>query len=334
MKIQFLTASDTSLAEENPSLLDKIKAELHACVECEEVNAPAQADAIVLHEATSFKEWRYIEKLRRDPVIGQFPEKTYTINTDDSSAGLLRGLYTSLAAPRFDSRIHRAVPFPTCLNERVLERRDESWGDRRYLASWRGNTRSNPMRRKLVDQFAEDPHFRVEATDSWFNHGPEEKDAYVDLLLFSKFSLCPAGWASVSFRIYESMALGIAPVIIANDFVPPTGPDWPAFALILKERELLQLETLLEQIEAEYRERGRLAKSAWTQFFSPEAVHGYYAGALLDCIRSAPRGSRAAELKRWSSFRMYWTNRWTAPQRVANKIAKLRGYTGADSLAP
>jgi len=130
MKIQFLTASDTSLAEENPSLLDKIKAELQACVECEEVNAPAQADAIVLHEATSFKEWRYIEKLRRDPVIGQFPEKTYTINTDDSSAGLLRGLYTSLAAPRFDSRIHRAVPFPTCLNERVLERRDESWGDR------------------------------------------------------------------------------------------------------------------------------------------------------------------------------------------------------------
>jgi hypothetical protein len=324
MKIQFLTASDSSLAEENPALLDKVKGEIHARAACVEVADPAQADAIVVHEATSFKEWRYIEKLRGDPIIGQFPHKTYTINTDDSAAGLLRGLYTSLGAPRFDARFHRAIPFPTCLNERVLERRDEVWGDRRYLASWRGNTRSNPMRKKLIDQFAEDPRFRIEATDSWFNHGSDEKNAYVDLLLFSKFSLCPAGWASVSFRIYESMALGIAPVILANDFVPPAGPDWPSFALIFKDRQLPKLETLLMQKEGEYRERGRLAKIAWNQFFNPDVIHGYYADSLLDCIRSAPAGSRDTEFKRWSSFRMHWTNRWTALQRLGNKFAKLR----------
>jgi hypothetical protein len=236
----------------------------------------------------------------------------------------LRGLYTSLAAPRFDGRIHRAVPFPAVLNERVLERRDEVHEDRPFLASWRGNTRSNPMRRRLVDRFGGNPRFRIEATDSWFNHGSHEKDAYVDLLLSSKFSLCPAGWAAVSFRIYESMALGIAPVILADDFVPPAGPDWKAFALDLKERRLGELETFLLKNENGFRERGRRAKVEWERYFSPKAVHGYYADSLLDCIRSAPRGSREAEIKRWTSFKMRWTNRWTLPQRVANKLAKLR----------
>jgi hypothetical protein len=325
MKIQFLTSSDSSLAEENGSLLERVKAEAHARGECVEVADPEHADAIVLHEATSFKEWRYIGKLRDDPIIGQYPHKTYTINTDDSSAGLLRGLYTSLATPRFDARFHRAVPFPAVLNERVVERRGESRDDRRFLASWRGNTKSNPIRKKLVDQFAGNARFQIEATDSWFNHGADEKDAYVDLLLSSKFSLCPAGWASVSFRIYESMALGVAPVVIANAFVPPAGPDWAAFSLTLKECDLPELETLLNRTEPEFRERGQLAKAAWNRFFSPEAVHGYYADSLLDCIRSAPRGSRSEELKRWSSFRMRWTNRWTPLQRLGNKLARLRG---------
>jgi hypothetical protein len=324
MKIYFLTASDSELAEANPSLLDKIRAAIHARTECVEVRDPAQADAIVLHEATSFKEWRYIERLRGDAIIGQFPEKTYTINTDDSAAGLLRGLYTSLAAPRFDARIHRAVPFPAVLNERVLERRDETRDDRPFLASWRGNTKSNSIRKKLVERFAGDPRFRIEATDSWFNHASDEKDAYVDLLLSSKFSLCPAGWAAVSFRIYESMALGIAPVILADDFVPPVGPEWSAFALNLKESEFAELETFLLKKESEFRERGRAAKVEWERYFSPEAVHGYYADSLLDCIRSAPHGSKEAEITRWTSFKMRWTNRWTLPQRVANKLAKLR----------
>jgi hypothetical protein len=325
MKIQFLTLSDSSLAEENPSLLERIKAEIKARAECVEVTDPTQADAIVLHEATSHKDWRYIDKLREDPIIGQFPHKTYTINTDDGASGLLRGLYTSLATHRFDGRFHRAIPFPVVSNERVLERRDETPDDRRLLASWRGNTKSNPIRKKLIERFAGDPRFQIEATDSWFNHGADEKDAYVDLLQSSKFSLCPAGWASVSFRIFESMALGVAPVIIANGFVPPAGPDWAAFSLTLKENQLPELEALLIQKEPEYRERGRLAKSEWNRFFLPEALHLYYTDSLLDCIRSAPTGSRSEEFKRWSSFKMHWANRWTSLQRLGNKLVRLRG---------
>jgi hypothetical protein len=324
MKIQFLFVSSSDLASEDAALLEKVKAEMLAR-DCVEVFDSGQADAIVLNEAFSFKEWRYIRKLSGDPIVGRYPHKIYTINTDDSAAGLLRGIYTSLAVHRFDARFHRAVPYAACLNERVLQRIDEVQPERKYLAAWRGNTISHPIRKKLVRQLAGNPRFHVAATESWFNHDAGEKDAYVDLLLASKFSLCPAGWAPVTFRIYESMALGIAPVILADGFVPPNGPDWSSFALTWKESRLAELETLLAQNEKDYVKRGHLAKIAWERYFSPQNVHGYYADSLLECIRANPGSSRAAELKRWNSDGMAWANRWTIPQRLANKFAKWRG---------
>lgn len=325
MKIHFLSASGSALAAEDASLLEKVKAEMLARAGCVEVADPVQADAIVLNEATSFKEWRYIQKLSDDPVVGHFPHKTYTINTDDSSAGLLRGVYTSLAVHRFDARYHRAVPYASCLNDRVLARIGEARPAPQFLAAWRGNTISNPIRKKLVRQLAGNPRFHAAATESWFNHEASEKDAYVDLLLASKFSLCPAGWAPVTIRIYESMALGIAPVILAQGYVPPQGPDWPAFAFLWKESQLPEIETLLTQHEDRYLEMGRLAQAAWERFFSPQAVYGYHADALLECIRANPGSSPAAERSRWNSLQMRWANRWTIPQRLANKLARLRG---------
>ena len=107
-----------------------------------------------------------------------------------------------------------------------LERRVEPRPEAKYLGTWRGNTKSN---RKLRNQFLQGlprnfPVFLVETTASWLNHDISEKHHYVDVLLSGRFSLCPAGWAAVSFRIYESMALGICPVIIADELVPPNGP--------------------------------------------------------------------------------------------------------------
>src|SRR6185312_2738070 len=130
--------------------------------------------------------------------------------------------YTSLPKNRYNPEIHSILPYLSLPNELILDK--ESKIAPTFLATWRGNTKSNRIRKKVSKLYSDDPAFDIQSTKSWFNHSFEEKLLYKNSLINAKFSLCPAGWAPVTFRIYESMAAGRCPVIIADQFVPPTGP--------------------------------------------------------------------------------------------------------------
>ena len=167
------------------------------------------------------------------------------------------------------------------------------------------------------------PGFRIETTDSWLDHLADEKQTYVDLLLKSKFSLCPAGWAPVSFRIYESMALGRCPVIMADNFVPPAGPNWKEFALFLPEKQITTLPAFVTQHEQSYKELGAQALKAWNEFFRPEKIAKLYTQSVFSLVSSSPASSKEAELKRWRTFSLHWSNSWTLSQRLLNKVNRL-----------
>jgi hypothetical protein len=286
-----------------------------------EVTTPARADVLLMEETGSYKDFRYIEKLLNDPLISRFTEKIFTINTDDCATGLLRGLYTSLPGSRFNRSIHRAVPYLHYPNELVFTDRPDKI-DPYYLATWRGNTKSNSLRAKIISHFDSHNKFRFETTNSWLNHQTEEKQSYVDLMLDAKFSLCPAGWAPVSYRIYESMALGRCPVIIADQFVPPAGPHWNGFALMLPEKKLTTLYSLLETHEDQSRQLGQNALNAWNQYFCQSKIADYFVTSLLDLVRVAPLTTKDIEQRRWKSLKFFWSNNWTLPQRVINKARK------------
>jgi hypothetical protein len=325
MKLQFLSPAQSPLAREDSDLLARFRAFLLSRPDCVEAFEPEAADAILINEAYYQKIWRYIRKLKDDPVVGRFPHKTYTLNTDDSGKGLLRGLYTSLPASCFDPRLHRAIPFPGFANARVLPRRNEPPGPRKFLAGWRGNPMSHRARGDLLRRYSGNPRFLVQGTESWYNHPVSEQDHYVDLLRSCKFSLCPTGIGCVTFRVYESMALGVAPVIVGDDFVLPEGPDWPACSLTVRTNQLSDLETILTRREDKYLGMGERARREWERFFSPEKVYGYYARALLELMEIPGRRSRTAERRRWSSFSTYWKHRWTLLHRLQHRLGSLRG---------
>ena len=142
MKFQFLSASDTPLSSVENSLLENVRRELLQLPGCVEVFNPDDADAIVFQEAFSFKEWRYIDRLRADPIAGRYPHKLMTINVDDGATGLLRGIYTSLPANRYDLLLHRSIPYDGSPNRAVYARRDQPNPAPQFLASWRGNPTS------------------------------------------------------------------------------------------------------------------------------------------------------------------------------------------------
>ena len=326
MKLHFLGPGDTPLADPNTAALEAVRAELLAAGGIAEAASPAAADAIILAERYSFKEWRYIDRLLADPALGPNLHRVYTINTDDCATGLLRGAYTSLPRRRFDPAIHAAVPYAHYPNRLVLEADAAPSGPPRHLATWRGNPKSNPrLRRRLLRCYAGSPHIVVAETSSWLNHSTDEQRSYVELLRSGRFSLCPAGWAPATFRIYESMALGVAPVIIADACVLPAGPRWEECSLRVPERKLGELARRLEARAGDASALGRNARHAWAEHFSPDRVMACHAAQLLGCLKlSLGTGDLAREKRRMRSLRTYWQNRWTVPQRLLRRMQRLK----------
>jgi len=325
VKLYFLTPQESPLAAQDGSTINAIRNDLLSRPEFDEASSAESSDAIILNEQFSFKEWRYVSRLIGDAVVGRYANKVYTINTDDIASGLLRGIYTSLPKIRCSTSLHRAVPYTWFPNEMVLQQRNHPRPQPDYLATWRGNPKSNKrLREGLLRNCRRSASFLVEPTDSWLEHGMKEKVHYVNVLRSGRFSLCPAGIAPVSFRIYESMALGICPVIIADSFVPPEGPRWSDFSIQIPEKRLRDMESILKGKSDSYLEMGDLAKKEWERFFSPEQVMRYYADSLLACMdKSLGFGSPEGELARWKSFGTYWRNGWTLSQRLCHRIRRL-----------
>jgi hypothetical protein len=321
LKLLFLEKSACELADDESFILSRTKTALLATGKVEEVFSPDAADAIIIQEKNSFKNFHYVNDLLNDPFISRYANKIFTINDDDCATGLLRGLYTSLPKHRFDKKLHVAVPYMQFPNNLVFTLSSDSTP--RLTATWRGNTKSNHLRKKLINVLGKQPDILLETTDSWLNHSDNEKEDYVNIILNGRLSLCPAGWAPVSFRIYESMALGRCPVILADAFVPPLGPNWNSFALFFPENKIKTLYGFLQQKRNYYQELGLNAKRSWDHHFSAGKIASYYASSLLTIIASASLTSNKDEFKRWNSNRLYWTNNWTLPQRILNKARQI-----------
>src|SRR6185503_15362179 len=93
--------------------------------------------------------------------------------------------------------------------------------------------------------------------------------SYVEIALRSRFALCPRGWATSTLRLYEMMALGVAPVVIADRWVAPDGPDWKRFTIFVPERRVSEIPRILHERQDEWRELGAAAFAAFRECFSP-----------------------------------------------------------------
>lgn len=324
IRTYFVKPTDTPLADQDPRLIESIRAELQSRSDFLDWPRPDGADFLVLNETSEFKEWRYIKQLINDPLIGRYPHKTLTIHTGDSGAGLLPGLYTCLNSKQFSPALHRAVPYPQLANPLVENSPPHFDDPKTYLASWRGNGKSNlRLRSRMVRLFATNPRFCIEETNSWFDHGQHEHQRYVELIQNSGFSLCPAGWAPTTFRIYDSMALGVCPVILADSWVPPAGPKWDEFCIFIRQKSISSLEYILKRHEHEASARGRRAYEAWSSFFAGPKVIAYFGESLISLMRTLPESTPRKEIDRWNSYKMYRANGWTLSQRAVRRLRRV-----------
>lgn len=74
---------------------------------------------------------------------------------------------------------------------------------------------------------------------------------YNDVLLKSKFSLCPSGSGPNSIRFWESLAIGSIPVLLADTLELPKHSNWENTIIRIKESDLNRINSILESISEE-----------------------------------------------------------------------------------
>ena len=265
------------------------------------------ADAILLTDAVGGP--RLAGALRGDPSIKAHWDKVFIHSEEARPFRLVPGLYTSLPRRAGDEEFARAIGYPCwtpramnlCINQdaEVPPGREPD-----LLYSFIGR-RSHPVRDRLFR--ASHPSgvtLVVDSTDIYrhFVGGAgSHEDAqrrYVEIALRSRFALCPRGWATSTLRLYEMMALGVAPVILADEWVAPRGPDWDRFAVFVPERLAADLPGILREREDEWRTLGAAAFEVFREYFSPQRQFRTMTTALADLLPVAAGGRRRLR-RRW-----------------------------------
>lgn len=81
---------------------------------------------------------------------------------------------------------------------------------------------------------------------------------YNDILLKSRFSLCPGGSGPNSIRFWESLAVGSIPVLLADTLDLPEYIEWEKAIVFLKENELETINNVLNNIDVEKEKQMRM----------------------------------------------------------------------------
>jgi hypothetical protein len=119
---------------------------------------------------------------------------------------------------------------------------------------------------------------------------------YAQQISASKFILCPAGFGLSSYRIFEAMRCGRAPVIIADDWSPPPGIRWDDFAIFVPERDITRIPDILSDRERTWKERGICAHEAWITHFSNETIGHYVVAAMYEALRAHHQSKVASRI--------------------------------------
>lgn len=250
-------------------------------------STPQDADLILIIDIDEKDDF---QGLLDHSVWRQFPNKSFGICEGDYPPVFLHGVYSGVSSAWARSGRFQSGAYPVhqaCFSNPVPPYADIQATQKELLFSFIGRI-CHPVRMKLlnlpvspdlavVQDSAPYNHFSFEARDS---HQREWQSHYWSVASRSKFVICPRGISPSSIRLFEMLEAGIAPVIIADDWLPPPGPDWDRLAVRVPERETERIPEILKAIEHEWKERGELARKAYEAYFAPDAYWDFLMGAI------------------------------------------------------
>lgn len=233
---------------------------------------PGQADLILFVDLHLSPDWR-LHSLLDHELVRRFRGKTLVYDERDHPWLALPGLYCSMPRRHFDHRLQRACAYYGAVHF-TDEKRLGVEPD--YLFSFMGS-RSHPIRTPILR--LTHPRGMLEDTSGFVFYDRSDPAAYdhqrgryLSTLLRSKFVLCPLGAGTGSIRLFETLAAGRVPVIISDQWVPPTGPAWSHISLGVRESAVGSIPRLLEAAEERYPQMSAAAQTAHEHWFSQSVI--------------------------------------------------------------
>ena len=168
--------------------------------------------------------------------------------------------------------------------------------EKKYLASFVGYP-SHIIRKKLHKTWKDHPDIFISVAKGYHHFVDKNKVSaetaqqnYLNTLRSSHFSLCPKGRGPASIRQFESMQMGIAPVIISDNWLPPSFVDWDSCTIIIKENQIKNLHNILTARKDESEEMGQNARKIFLEYFTDDNL-GKSVGLALENLSQSVNGN-------------------------------------------
>lgn len=232
-------------------------------------NTPEEADIVVFAETHPAQDL-YLLRARFHPLYRKFRARAFVYHDWYVVLPIYAGLFPNQSRTR--------APFP-CASFHYLARRCEndaiafdSSTERPYLFSFVGSSRTASLRREVFSLNHPRAFLKDTGEARAWNMNRAQKENYegdyAKVMAQSKFVLCPRGLGPASYRLFETMEMGRAPVIISDDWQFPVGPNWNEFSFQVPESDIAKIPEILEQNEARALEMGWAARRAWEEWCS------------------------------------------------------------------
>ncbi|MEL7219420.1 MAG: exostosin family protein [Pseudomonadota bacterium] len=309
--------SEFSLATHWPHLRLELLQSIEAHDGVELAPDAQSADLVAFFEDWSTQQPSYVHTVTRNPFFREHWKKLYTINDDDIVPGLLPGLYTSLERHTFDPTIHRACAYPRTYNDEVEKSQDPI--EPEVLATFRGKPNSSPLRDRLADELADAENVRITLIfEKFHDHSETQKSDYVNDILSAHAVLCPRGWSPSTYRMYETMALGRCPIVIADDWIEIKGVDWSECSIRVAENQLGEIDAILASRAEDLRRLGENAQRVFKKHFSSDTRAHFFIDQLLELHENR---SHRDYRKDWNRIQ-YWRKRGEGLRSHVKRRAK------------
>lgn len=279
------------------------------------IEDPVRADIILMGlPGNELKNESYVNEFLRNNLLSRYPEKVFAVSFfRDNHLFLIRGVYESgiknrLLNKRVRSGCYLSSSFNPSIRSLVQEKRAIPQVKKHYLFSFIGRN-SHKIRAKIFSKIFTRDDILIENSSSfnvWDGNIGDDHwrfPHYMEAILKSKFSLCPCGRGPGSIRLFESMSLGVSPVIISDEWKLPNGPKWKDFSIIIESKDLPHLEDIVSAREDDFEIMGKRAKSAYDDYFADEKYFNY----IISECNEIKKSNAVSEKLHWK-LRLVYVN--------------------------